>query len=189
MTIYTDIAEQSQRITGNSNEDIFVIDGYSSDYRWSSSYDGSRMTVWTGRHSDYLRNVEAIQFKDMIVRPNGNGGFTRETLEITEGKTVTDRAGRSEYVSGTTATDTFIVDSDSRGYRWDASNDGSAILLWNGRERDYLRDVEQIRFNDLLVTFDGTRFITESLTSNDSSGSDSPESALLHWGFCHHSVK
>ena len=146
-----DVAGEVQYLSGTSDTDIFVIDGDSSDYAWStfSEDDGTEgAVVWntsTGDH-DILYSFEQIKFNDQTINldgsDNGSGdnGSGDNGSGSTDGSEVENVVGTVQYLSGTDGTDTFIIDGDSADYAWSTftEDDGTeGAVVWNTSTGDH----------------------------------------------------
>ncbi|WP_075996933.1 galactose oxidase-like domain-containing protein [Salaquimonas pukyongi] len=146
--VVADDPSRTQYEFGTDQTDRFVIDGNSADHGWGATEDGQGIVVWnnaTGSH-DLLYDFEKIAFNDRTVElgAGGNPG---------EGLVVADDPSRTQYEFGTDQTDRFVIDADSAGYRWGATEDGQGIVVWNEADgsHDLLYDFEEIAFNDETV--------------------------------------
>ena len=62
-----DIAGEVQHLAGTAGEDVFVVDGLSTDYAWGATEDGLGHVVWSGANFDVLTDFEAVRFNDATV--------------------------------------------------------------------------------------------------------------------------
>lgn len=153
----TDIAGQTQFVTGTAFRDAFVIDGNSNDYLWAETLDGTGVLVWNGADFDILTDIEQINFNDGTVTRDEAGAFIftpEDTGNNGETNLIADVAGETQFINGTAGTDAFVIDGVSTSYGWGASADGQGTVVWTGADFDVLNNVEEIRFNNGTVTRD-----------------------------------
>ena len=138
-------------VFGTDAREAFVIDGDSADYSWAKIDDGGYV-VWSGDDHDILYDVEEIHFNDtkvvLVEDDNNNGGGSGS--DVTQ---FVDNANEVDYVVGTDGKDQFVIDGKSSDYNWGATDDGGTVV-WSGDKHDILYDVEEIKFNDEVVTLD-----------------------------------
>lgn len=143
--VYTDNPNATQFITGTSAEETFLIAGNSTDYNWGATQDGLGFVVWNDTGHDILYDIEKIQFTDRTVDLGGTGGG---------GNRFDDDPNQTQYLTGTTETDTFVVDGTMADYQWGVTQDGDGFVVWNDTGHDILYDIEEIEFNDQTITLD-----------------------------------
>ncbi len=72
---YLDDPDINQHVTGETANDVFVIDGPSDDYDWEATGDGNGVVIWTTDADDdgfdVLYGIESIQFTDETVDISG----------------------------------------------------------------------------------------------------------------------
>ena len=63
-----------------------------------------------------------------------------------------DDPGKTQYLTGTAATETFVIAGNSADYGWGATQDGTGVVVWdNEGGHDILWQFEQIAFTDQTV--------------------------------------
>ncbi len=138
--IVNDIANQTQYLTGTSDNDVFAINGQSSDYGWGETEDGSGIVVWGPTGHDLLFDFEAIKFNDTTV-----------PLVAEDGR-YDDIAGTTQFLTGTPdKEESFVIDGRSADYNWGATDDGEGIVVWGPTGTDLLYDFDKIVFSDKEV--------------------------------------
>ena len=146
VNVVNDVPGQNQTLTGIGDNDIFSINGNSADYGWGPTLDGTGVVVWTGSAFDLLFGFEEIRFNDRTVQLGSSGN--NEYL---------DEPG-TQYITGTSADETFVINGLSSDYNWNATEDGTGFVVWNAQGFDLLFNIEHIRFTDQTVDLanDGT---------------------------------
>lgn len=137
------VVGQTQHLTGTTSNDIFVIDANAADYAWGTTLDGSGIVVWKGADFDVLNDYEAIRFNDQTI------SLVNDTVNE-----YLDVAGQTQHLTGTNATDRFVIDGNRADYTVAATLDNSGIVVWQGDDFDILNDFEEIKFNDVTITLD-----------------------------------
>ena len=137
--IVNDIPDETQFLTGVGDNDIFVIAGNSSDYGWGESEDGLGIVIWNDSGYDLLYGFESIQFSDMTI-----------SLVVT-GNSYTDIANVTQFINGTSETESFVIDGNSSDYQWGPTEDDAGIVVWGPTGVDLLYDIEKLVFNDTEI--------------------------------------
>ncbi|MEM9732031.1 MAG: galactose oxidase-like domain-containing protein [Pseudomonadota bacterium] len=140
--VVNDIQNEVQFLDGIGENDIFAIDGVSSDYGWGPTEDGEGIVVWGPTGHDLLYGFEAIKFNETTISlvPDEPGIFN-------------DIEGVTQFLSGTTdGEETFVIDGNSTDYGWGPTEDGQGIVVWGPTGTDLLYDFDKIAFNDQTVT-------------------------------------
>jgi len=135
-----DIASENQFLTGSTNNDIFVVDGLSSDYQLNRTQDQTGFVLWNDAGFDVLFDFEAIRFNDTTLE-----------LEPQSGTTFIDDPSRTQHLTGTSSQDVFVIDGLSSDYNIAPTEDLNGFVVWNDESFDVLTDFETIRFNDKIV--------------------------------------
>jgi len=65
--VVRDVKGVTQFETGKTANDVFKIDGLSTNYGWGPTLDNSGVVVWTGTDHDLLFGFEKIEFNDVTV--------------------------------------------------------------------------------------------------------------------------
>ena len=137
-----DIPNETQFLDGVADNDTFVIAGQSSDYGWGATEDGTGTVVWGPTGHDILTGFEAIEFTDQSI----SLGQTGDQFQ--------DIAGVTQFVTGTDATEAFVIEGQSADYNWGKTQDGTGFVVWGPTGNDLLFNVEEIQFADTTVTLD-----------------------------------
>ena len=156
----------SETIDGTWGEDIFIVDGKSTDvaeYRTSADGRGIEI-VYTGDSGevDTLIHYNQIRFNDGVtvylsedgtsVAEGATGPVPQTAPDASAGIIVNEEFGVSETHEGTDGHDVFIVDgkvSDVAEYRATADGEGVEIIYTgDSGEVDTLAGFEEIRFDD-----------------------------------------
>ncbi len=142
---FNDVQGETQFIEGTEEVDTFIINDNVGDYNWGRTLDGQGYVVWNGEDFDILYDVEHIQFNDITI-----------DLNAMTGGSVSDIEGAVQHLTGTGATDTFVINASSSDYGWGATQDGEGIVVWNLEQEthDILYDFEAIQFNDATIDID-----------------------------------
>lgn len=138
-TLYDDQPNETQYLFGTPENDIFVINGQSADYSWASTQDGLGIVVWGPTGHDLLYDFEAIRFNDLTAPL------------VQDDPRYDDIPGLTQYLTGSTANDVFVIDGNSGDYNWGSTQDGQGIVVWNSEGHDILYEFEAIEFNDQTV--------------------------------------
>ena len=138
---YQDLANVTQYLTGQSNDDTFVINGNRSSYNYNPTGDGQGIVVWGVTGFDLLFSFEKIKFNDQTV----------DITTLAAGRVVQNTVGVTQYEFGTEFVDTFVINANSSQYNWGPTQDGNDHIVWSGTEFDLLYSWEKIQFNDRVV--------------------------------------
>ena len=129
-----------QFLNGTTDNDIFVIDGNAENYGWGPTEDGLGVVVWGPTGHDLLYGFEAIRFNDF-------------TAPLTvEDARYEDIPGLTQYITGTTSNDTFVINGNSTDYNWGPTESGEGVVIWANNRHDILYEFEAIEFNDRTVS-------------------------------------
>ncbi|MCT4654706.1 MAG: C39 family peptidase [Cohaesibacter sp.] len=137
--VIKDTKGQTDYLFGTAGNDIFVIDGQSSDYNWTYAEDGKGILIWNEQGFDIVWDFETIQFTDKSIDL---------TADVIGQMIIKDTKGQSDYLFGTKGEDVFVIDGQSTDYNWNYAEDGKGILIWNSEGFDIVWDFETLRFND-----------------------------------------
>lgn len=155
MADYFDTSNTVQHILGTEDDDVFIIDGLSTDYQWGPTEDNEGIVVWRGDQYDILHGIENIRFNDATVHHSSflNSHYFYVTpLQEENGFEYHDTVGVNENLTGTTkAGDTFIIDGNASDYNWGYANDHRGVVVWKDDEYSVLHDIEYIQFNDARI--------------------------------------
>ena len=143
-TLYNDVAGVIQFLDGTSDNDVFVIDGQSSQFGWGPTEDNQGIVVWSDAGPDLLYGFEEIRFNDTSVSLVQDGGIYEDIKSATQ------------YLTGATDNDTFVIDGNSSEYGWGTTLDGEGIVVWSDIGHDILYSFENIEFNDTTIVLDDT---------------------------------
>lgn len=150
--IYDDVANTTQYLKGETDNDIFVISDDSSNYEWGQTEDGQGIVVWnkqTESH-DILEGFQGIKFDNLTVTVEDITGAPQQGIN---GKIYSDFKDTTQYLSGDAGKDIFKIDGQSKDYAWDKTNDGQGTVVWNKmtEEHDILYDFDEVKFADADV--------------------------------------
>lgn len=134
-----DIANGTQWVTGTADKDVFVIKGQSKDYGWGPTEDGTGTVVWGPTGFDILQDFEEIRFDDFSVPLTSEDGSYQ------------DVAGVTQYLTGTTDNDRFVIDGKASDFGWGPTNDGTGVVVWGASGFDILHGFESLEFSDMSV--------------------------------------
>lgn len=166
------------RITGGSGDDFInagigidtiFYTGTFSDYTITANADTS-VTITDNRTGAVSQGTDTVFNADLVEFASG------ETISIADwiaGETalneIADIAGQTQFVNGTILRDAFVIDANSSDYFWGETLDGTGVIVWSGADFDILTDIEQINFNDGVVTRDenGAFIFTPEDTGNN----------------------
>ena len=142
--VHYNIVGVTQSLTGTTDNDVFVVDAESSDFRWGPTRDGTGIVIWNEDGFDLLFGFEAIQFTDTTIS-------LTDDEEPTTGLVVQNDPNQYQSLYGTDEVDRFVIDANAADYRWGPTQDGTGVVVWQGENFDILRDFEEIEFNDTVV--------------------------------------
>lgn len=149
-TLVDDDPDANQFETGETDNDVFVIAGSSSDYGWAPTENGEGVVIWNDAGFDILFDFETIRFNDKDVAVSSI---------LQTGPTYVDDPDQNQFVTGETADDTFVIDGPSGDYDWEATGDGNGVVIWTTDTADdsfdILYDIENIQFTDQTVDISG----------------------------------
>ena len=144
---------QTQWLAGTTTQDVFVIPDTSQGYGAGPTLDGTGIVVWNGPKFDILTDFETIRFTDRDVERDAQGRFL-----ITPGDALNYGGGgqealqfdepQTQWAFGTGANDVFVYSESSAGFQSSLTEDGQAIVVWNGAKFDILDGFEALRFTD-----------------------------------------
>ncbi len=147
-TLYADRPE-TQWLTGNSSNDVFVINASSQGYGAGRTLDGTGIVVWNGAKFDILTGFDTIRFTNGDVKANADGTFTLPSATGPgSGETIVLNDAGSPHHFGTTANDVFVMGGASASYGFGRTLDGTGVVVWQGSDFDILNGFETIRFTD-----------------------------------------
>ncbi len=152
IVLFQDDPTQNEFLTGTSGIDAFVIDANSVDYGWGQTTDGTGIVVYSGADFDVLTDFEQIHFNDGIVEQAQDGSFSFIANDANGVNIITDNLTQNENIIGTDRPDIFSISGISVDYGWGETADGNGIVVWNDNNFDILTGVEQIGFDDGVVT-------------------------------------
>ena len=173
-TTYTDQAGVVQHIAGTTAVDeVFVIDGLSSNYGWGPTEDGQGIVVWDNSGNfDILTDIEYIQFNDQQVATSSVlGSSSSDDSMVFE-----DIAGSNQIIQGTSGNnDIFVIDGDASSFGWSPTSDGQGVVIWDtAGHYEIVNNVEIIRFNNIELTVEQLLGYNTAGTSTDG-GTDSTD--------------
>lgn len=151
----------SNRVDGGTGRDTLVLEGRARDYQITG--DGRQVTVNGLGETTKGENLERLFFigdgSERLLanadtgRGNGLGGVSsRSPPDPTE--TLYRDIAATQWLTGTTSSDVFVVDAASWGYHAGPTLDGKGIVVWNGAKFDILTGFETLRFTDKDVKAD-----------------------------------
>mgnify|MGYP005991716565 CR=1 FL=1 len=141
-------------INGGTGTDTIVYTGSFADYTLTANADQSLTITDTrtgavSQGADTIFNVEQVEFAS---------GETISIADWIAGETalneIANIVGQTQFVNGTILRDAFVIDANSSDYLWAETLDGTGVVVWSGTDFDILTDIEQINFNDGVVTRD-----------------------------------
>ncbi|WP_075997201.1 putative Ig domain-containing protein [Salaquimonas pukyongi] len=139
-TLYQNVPGVTQYLTGTTENDIFVIDAPAAGFGWDTTQDGTGIVVWGAGSHDILTNFEAIRFNDITIPL------------VQTGNVYSDVPGVTQFLTGQSADDTFVIDGNSADYGFDATQDTLGVVVWtDGGDHDILYDFENLQFNDTTI--------------------------------------
>ena len=156
-------------INGGIGTDTIFYTGSFSDYTLTANTNQS-VTITDNRTGVESQGTDTVFNADLVEFASG------ETISIADwiaGETalneIADRVGETQFVNGTIWRDAFVIDANSTDYLWAETLDGTGVVVWSGADFDILTDIEQINFNDGVVTRDenGTFIFTPETTENN----------------------
>lgn len=170
--LVNDIPNETQYLTGTADKDIFVINGNSADYGWGPTLDGTGIVVWGPTGHDLLTDFEEIRFND-----------TRVSL-VAENNVYTDTPTVTQFIEGTAAEETFLINANSADYSWGPTQDGLGFVVWNDTGHDILYNIEKIQFADRTVDLGQTgggdnRFVDDPTQTQYLTGSDGKDTFVI----------
>jgi len=152
VVLFQDDPNQNEYLTGTPSTDGFVIDANSADYGWGETTDGLGIVVYSGASFDVLTDFEQIHFNDGIVEQASDGSFSFTATDPNGINVITDNLTQDENIIGTDRPDRFSISGVSADYGWGETTDSSGIVVWNDNNFDVLTTIEQIAFDDGVVT-------------------------------------
>lgn len=161
---------KNENITGTTADDTFEVAERASFWNWGLSEDGIGVVIWKGDEYVVLHDVEQIQFEDMTLT-FANGVLTPQWQDDVASVTLTDTADEVDHYSGTpNNNDSYVLDGNTSDYQWSMAEDNVGIVVWDDNEYNVLYDIENLVFNDGVVTYLDGEF---SAPSSGDSGNDS----------------
>ncbi|MEM7067909.1 MAG: galactose oxidase early set domain-containing protein [Pseudomonadota bacterium] len=149
-----DIANETQYLTGVGDNDVFAINGNSTNFGWGNTQDGEGIVVWGPTGHDLLYDFETIRFNDTDISLVQSGDNHQDIQNLTQ------------YLIGETdAEEAFFIDGNSIEYDWAATEDGEGIVVWGPTGHDLLYNFDKIAFKDQTVSLETPA--TGSLTVDD----------------------
>lgn len=139
--IYYDLPNVTQYLAGTTDKDVFVVNGESEDYNWSTTEDEAGIVLWNDDGFDILTDFELLRFADKEV------DITKSSGPLT----VQDDPNRTEHLNGTDGKDVFVINGNATDYGWDVTEDGTGTVVWNAANHDVLYDFEELQFIDQTI--------------------------------------
>lgn len=140
--LVVDNLNEIQHLIGQTNNDIFVIDGNSDEYGIAETALPNGHIVYNLDGFDILNDFEAVRFNDTTVSlveiPTGYFNISNETQHLTGGD----------------GDDIFFINASSSDYAWAPTEDGTGYVVWNDSGFDVLNEFEFLRFNNKTVELD-----------------------------------
>lgn len=157
----------SNRVDGGTGRDTLVLAGRAADYTITG--DGRKLTVVGLGETTTAWNLESLHFNGDgtsralanadVSRGNGLGGGGPPP---TPGETLYQDVAATQWLTGQSANDVFVIRAPSSGYHAGRTEDGLGAVVWNGSRFDILNGFETLRFDDRDVKVDAFgRFLVE----------------------------
>lgn len=138
-----DTPNVTEFLTGTAaDDDTFVINGNATDYGWGTTEDGAGIVVWGPTGHDILFDFESIRFNDTSISLVQTGNEFQDVANVTQ------------FVTGTSAQETFVINGNSGDYNWGATEDGTGFVVWGPTGHDLLFDIENIAFTDKTISLE-----------------------------------
>lgn len=155
------------RVDGGTGNDTLVLQGRAADYQITG--DGWHIAVSGLGETTNGVNLERLFFigdgSERLLdnadtgRGNGLDGASAGPAPNTTETLYRDVAA-TQWLTGATSSDVFVVDASSWGYHAGLTLDGTGVVVWNGTKFDVLTGFETLRFSDGDVTADANgRFL------------------------------
>ena len=140
-----DTPNTTEYFTGTPEDnDTFIINGNATDYGWGPTEDGLGTVVWGPTGHDILIDFETIRFNDTKISLVQTGNEYQDVENVTQ------------FVTGTSTEETFVINGNSSDYQWGDTEDGTGIVVWGPTGNDLLFNIEKIAFTDKTVTLGET---------------------------------
>lgn len=143
-----DVLGATQHLVGITAADNFIINANSNEYAWGKTADGQGICVYQGPNFDILNGFETIEFNDAILNLATNTMTSKGSSSMSM---ITDKAGVTEWLTGLTNDDTFVVNANSTQYAESTTADGASICVYSGPNFDILTGFEHVKFLDKTV--------------------------------------
>ncbi|MCT4654980.1 MAG: hypothetical protein N4A65_04130 [Cohaesibacter sp.] len=147
--VVEDVPGETQYLTAEQPDTVFVIEGFKADYGWGPTEDGTGTVVWNDNGHDILTDFSAIRFFDGQI---DLAKFPTSWGQAPGGdKLIEDKPLENEYLEGESGEEIFVIDGNKDDFGFGPTQDGKGVVIWDHDSFDILMNFKAIRFADAEI--------------------------------------